>query len=157
MSGYGGMSTSGSKNQGYSNANFQTSSELTPEQIQYLQTLWANARGAFDFASQQFQPRSMQAADQQTQLFNDTMPAYKNALVGGAFADFDPNRLTENIYSSMKGQGQNINEFERMQMNNQGLNKRANSIIDQRMNPGKKKKKSSPVLDEDRLPKRTPL
>lgn len=115
MSGYGGMSTTSSKNRSGSTSGFTSSDSVSPEQLYELQRLWAYARGMMDFTSKMYQPAAMQVSQQQNQVFQDAYPAWQNALVGGAYKDFDVNKLTDSIYSSMDEGDRNINQFEKMQ------------------------------------------
>lgn len=120
MSGYGGMSTSGSKNQSMSNSGFNSATQLAPEQVYELKRLWAQINGmiATDYAGRQrYQDQASQNA---IDVYNQAMPAWQQQLQGGAFSDFDVNRFTDNLYDSMNQQARNVNQFENMQNRQRG-------------------------------------
>lgn len=120
MSAYGGMSNSSSKNQSLSNSGFNSSTHLAPEQVYELQRLWAQINGmiATDYAGRQrYQDQASQNA---LDVYNKAVPAWEQQIQGGAFSDFDVNKLTNNLYGSMPQQNRRINQFEGMQNRQRG-------------------------------------
>lgn len=120
MSGYGGMSTSGSKSGSMSQGGFNSSTQLAPEQIAYLKEMWTSALQMLGDARAGYQFWTPYASENAQNVFTTAQPYWQEQMQGGAFKDFDVGKLTDTIYGNMDQQGRNVQNFENMQNRQRG-------------------------------------
>jgi hypothetical protein len=120
MSGYGGMSTSGSKSGSMTQGGFESSTQLAPEQVAYLKEMWTQALQMLGDARAGSQFWNKYASENAQNVFTEAQPYWREQMQGGAFKDFDVGRMTDTIYGNMDQQGQNVQNFENMQNRQRG-------------------------------------
>lgn len=115
-----GISNSGTKNQAYGQNAFSSNQEMTPEQRRALEYMWNMARGMMDATSHQYQSLMPGINQRQQQISDTAMPTWQRLLNGGAYDQFDQNRLYDSIYGAMDSNNADLQKFTGMQNRQRG-------------------------------------
>lgn len=99
MSGYGGMSMSNSKNQSVNQGQFNQN--IWQTQVPALQAMWNSALGQFNRANQRYNKQMNTAVGQNNQVMGMANGGLQSQLGGGAYANIDAGKLSDQIYASM--------------------------------------------------------